>query len=55
MKIRGTEQGWSNPDRGADLAWKVVARVVPTLQMIAAHENIEISIEVNAGKTRRRQ
>lgn len=36
----------SNSDRGAALAWKVLFRVLPTLQISAMHENLEITIEI---------
>ena len=44
----------SNPDRGAAPAWKVVGRVLPTLRMIAARENLEITIEIKASESERR-
>jgi hypothetical protein len=46
MMVGSAERGESHPDRGEALAWKVVGRVLPTLRMIAARENLEITIEI---------
>lgn len=49
MTIRSIGRAESNSDRGATTAWKVVSRIVPALQMIAEHENLEITIEIKSG------
>ena len=44
----------SNSDHGAALAWKVLFRVLPTLRIIAMHENLEVTIEIKPAESERR-
>jgi hypothetical protein len=46
MMVGSNERGESHSDRGEALAWKVLSRVLPTVRMIAMHENLEITIEI---------
>ena len=55
MMAGSIERGESQSDRGEALAWKVVARVLPTLRMIAMHENLEITIEIKRASEREKR
>ena len=48
MMAGSIERSESQSDRGEALAWKVLSRVLPSLRMIAMHENLEITIKIES-------